>query len=83
MGYVLPETEMMQYSCSNPDCNNVVEITREQKKQFFVEYFRRYGIISLPYCSSDCQQKHQEMLAEKPGVVPTEYKDHGNRLRIN
>ncbi|WP_135610991.1 hypothetical protein [Methanococcoides sp. AM1] len=74
--------DLVQCSCSNPDCNNIVEMPPEQKKKLFVDYFKRYGIIMLPYCCKECQEKHQAMLAEKPGVTPTKYKCHGGGLKL-
>lgn len=48
--------------CSNPSCDNLIFMTRDQKKKFFTTYPLRYGRVSLPYCSSRCRELHMETL---------------------
>jgi hypothetical protein len=55
-------TNIVQVSCSNPDCDNLLPMTREQKRKFFSVYYVKYGQVVLPYCCKECQQKHMEEL---------------------
>jgi hypothetical protein len=49
-------------SCTNPDCDNLIPTTREQKRIFFTDHFLKYNRIELPYCSRGCRQAHQHEL---------------------
>jgi hypothetical protein len=58
----LTMTNIVQVSCSNPDCNNLIPMTTTQKRKFFSVYYVKYGQVVLPYCCKDCQKKHMEEL---------------------
>jgi hypothetical protein len=77
-------SNLVDCTCSNPECDNIVRIPRSQKRFFLVDCFKRYGIIKLPYCCKECQETHQQMLAEKPGVKEEKVKAHdlGNGLKL-
>lgn len=50
-------------SCSNPDCDQFVTLTRSQRRNFFTTYYVKYGHFELPYCSVSCRDTHQDALA--------------------
>jgi hypothetical protein len=55
-------TNIVQVSCSNPDCDELIPMTRIQKRKFFSVYYQKYRQVVLPYCCKACQEKHQEEL---------------------
>lgn len=45
-------------TCSNPECDKTIAMTRSQRRKFFRDSFVRYKRFDLPYCSKECQQAH-------------------------
>lgn len=44
--------------CSNPMCRNHVPMKESQYKEMVGVYPRKYGHVSLPYCSKHCSEGH-------------------------
>lgn len=49
-------------SCTNPDCDQFVAMTRTQRRKLFTIYYVKYGNFELPYCSKQCQEIHIQAL---------------------
>jgi len=61
--------QIFNVSCSYPECNNHIPMTKAQKHEFFTTYPMRYGTLHLPYCSKSCQEKHfKELQSEKSKI---------------
>jgi hypothetical protein len=67
-------------SCSNPECSNMITITVKQKREFFTEFFLKYGKVCSPYCSKACQEKHMMELSKSKFYVSGNLKNHESAL---
>lgn len=70
----------MQMACSNPACDELVEITPEQKRVLLVENFLKYGKISLVYCCKGCQEEHQRELSRSKFFLSGDLKNHESAI---
>lgn len=75
-----PMKVLTEVSCSNPDCSNMITITLKQKREFFTEYFLKYGKIVAPYCSKSCREKHMIELSRSKFYISGNLKNHKNVL---
>jgi hypothetical protein len=57
--------ELVPVVCSNPECNKIFKIPKNQKRKFFTTFPLRYGRFTLPYCSSECRDAHMKVLTSK------------------
>ena len=74
------DIELVQVSCTNPDCPNLIWITKKQKRKIYLESFLRYGRIELPYCCKACQEAHMKALSASIQFTPSPIKNHGEGL---
>lgn len=66
-----PDKDLVTMNCSNPDCNNLIKIPRNQKRTFNTTYLLRYGRIVLVYCCQECQEAHLKMIGVSNGIKET------------
>jgi hypothetical protein len=76
----MKDNELVPVSCTNPECSEVIWITKKQKRQLFLDYFLRYGRVEFPYCSKACQEEHVRALSASTQFKPAPIKDHGEGL---
>lgn len=70
----------MQMACSNPLCDELVEVTAEQKRALLVDNFLKYGKLSLVYCCKGCQEEHQRELSRSKFFLAGDLKNHESAL---
>lgn len=76
----MTENEFIQVSCTHPDCDKLILITKKQKRQLFLDYFLRYGRVELPYCCKACQEDHMKALSASKQFEAQPVKDRGPGL---
>lgn len=72
--------DLVQVSCTNPNCDQLIWITKKQKRQFFLDYFLRYGRVEFPYCCKACQEEHMKLLSQSSQFEAQAMKDRGTGL---
>ena len=51
-------SSLVNIPCSNPMCTNHIPMKESQYKEMVGVYPRKYGHVSLPYCSKHCSEGH-------------------------
>jgi hypothetical protein len=51
-------SSLVNIPCSNPMCTNYIPMKESQYKEMVGVYPRKYGHVSLPYCSKHCSEGH-------------------------
>lgn len=69
-GYM--QSTLAYIPCWNPECNEVLITTKEQKRDFEVRFYKKYGKIMLPFCCKDCRDRFYEMMKESEKAAPAE-----------
>lgn len=59
--------EIVEIPCMNPRCPNTVKMTRRQLEEFLISSKKRYDIMILPFCSTECREKMLNEMQEKHG----------------
>lgn len=52
--------------CFNPNCKNLIPMTKKQLAEFFISSKKRYNMAIFPCCSTTCRD---EMLAQHGGAI--------------
>jgi len=53
--------------CTNPNCKELIPMTKRQLEEFFISSKKRYDMIIFPFHNTKCRD---EMLALHGGVAP-------------
>lgn len=64
------QSSMAMIPCWNPECNEVIITTKEQKRDFQVRFYKKYGKIMLPFCCKGCRDRFYEMMTERETKSP-------------
>lgn len=70
-------------ACAYPECNNILYITTQQKRELKTFDYLKYGVSSDLYCSKHCQEKHLRELSEAEFVQKGALKNREYCLRIH
>ncbi len=70
-------------SCSNPECSNLIWVTRDQKRELKTHHYLKYGKTVDVYCSKDCQEKHMKELSQAEFLTKGSMKNHEYALVIH
>lgn len=46
----------VDFPCMNPDCENVIPMTKEQIEEFFISSKKRYNMVIFPFCCDECRE---------------------------
>ncbi len=48
--------------CFNPECNNLITVTTQEKRNFLFSFAKRYDSTFLPTCSKQCAEALSTLL---------------------
>ena len=64
------DIELVQVSCTNQDCPNLIWITKKQKRKIYLESFLRYGRLESLLGSTDSGYNPDERGIEELSEAP-------------
>lgn len=70
-------------SCFNPNCSNLISISFEQKRDFNIEYYKKYKKYVQPFCSKKCEDEFFNELGEIDSLTPGFLKNHEFSLVVD
>ena len=61
------KAQTVMVPCTNPNCKELIPMTKGQLEEFFISSKKRYDMIIFPFHSTKCRD---EMLALHGGAIP-------------
>ncbi len=58
--------QIVQVPCTNPHCQNMIQMTKKQLEEFFISSKKRYDLMVFPFCCMACRD---EVLAQHGGPI--------------